>query len=280
MQHEPPAAEQALPRVLVIAGSDPSGGAGLQADLKTLQALGVYSTSVLTALTVQDTQRVHEVLPIDAWFVERQLTTVLDDVGADAIKIGMLARHDTTELVARVCQLKARGIPIVLDPVIASSSGHELLEVRGHSALIQRLMPLCALVTPNAPEAELLTGIQVREEAHLHLAADRLLLMGQSAVLITGGHLPGEHVVDLLRTADGLERRFESPRLPDTPHGTGCALASAIAAGLAHGYTLESAVERAHTFVHEAIGRALRPGHGRRCMHHAIAVQVGGRSGN
>jgi len=256
------------PRVLVVAGSDPSGGAGLQADLKTVQTLGAYGTSVVTALTVQDTQRVYEVVPVDPWLVERQLATILDDVGADAIKIGMLARRDTVELVTRVCAAKARGIPIVLDPVIASSSGHELLEVSGHSALIQRLMPLCALVTPNAPEAELLTGIPVREEAHLHHAADRLLLMGQSAVLITGGHLSGDRVVDLLRTADGLERRFEAPRLPDTPHGTGCALSSAIAAGLAHGYTLESAVERAHTFLHEAIARALRPGHGRRCLHH------------
>ena len=256
------------PRVLVVAGSDPSGGAGLQADLKTLQALGAYATSVVTALTVQDTQRVHEVMPVDPWLVERQMAAVLDDVGADAIKIGMLARRDTLELVSRLCESKARGIPIVLDPVLVSSSGHELLEVAGHGALIQRLMPLCALVTPNAPEAELLTGIQVREEAHLHHAADRLLLMGQSAVLITGGHLSGDRVVDLLRTADGLERRFEAPRLPDTPHGTGCALASAIAAGLGHGYTLESAVERAHTFVHEAIGRALRPGRGRRCFHH------------
>lgn len=256
------------PRVLVVAGSDPSGGAGLQADLKTLQALGAYATSVVTALTVQDTQRVYEVMPVDPWLVERQMATILDDVGADAIKIGMLARRDTLELVARLCQSKARGIPIVLDPVIASSSGHELLEVAGHSALIQRLMPLCALVTPNAPEAELLTGIPVREEAHLHHAADRLLLMGQSAVFITGGHLAGDRVVDLLRTADGLERRFEAPRLPDTPHGTGCALASAIAAGLAHGYTLESAVERAHTFVHDAIARAMRPGRGRRCFHH------------
>jgi hydroxymethylpyrimidine/phosphomethylpyrimidine kinase len=257
------------PRVLVVAGSDPSGGAGLQADLKTLQALGAYGTSVVTALTVQDTQRVYEVVPVDPWVVERQLATVFDDVGADAIKIGMLARRDTVELVTRVCAAKARGVPIVLDPVIASSSGHELLEVSGHDALIQRLMPLCALITPNAPEAELLTGIPVREEAQLHHAADRLLLMGQSAVLITGGHLPGDRVVDLLRTADGLERRFEAPRLPDTPHGTGCALSSAIAAGLAHGYTLESAVERAHTFVHEAIARAPRPGHGRRCLHHA-----------
>jgi hydroxymethylpyrimidine/phosphomethylpyrimidine kinase len=255
--------ETHLPRVLVVAGSDPSGGAGLQSDLKVLQAFGVYGTSAVTALTVQDTVRVHEVSAVDPFLVERQLETVLDDVGADCIKIGMLARRATVELVTRVLERKARGIPIVLDPVLISSSGHELLELDGHAALIQRLMPLCALVTPNAPEAELITGLKITEEAHLYQAADRLLLMGQPAVLITGGHLMGETVVDLLRTADGLERRFEAPRRPESPHGTGCAISSAVAAGLAHGFTLESAVERAHAFVHEAIDRAVRLGRGR-----------------
>jgi hydroxymethylpyrimidine/phosphomethylpyrimidine kinase len=262
------------PRVLVVAGSDPSGGAGLQADLKVLQALGVYGTSAVTALTVQDTIQVHEVVPIDPFLVERQLEIVLDDMGADCIKIGMLARRATVELVARVCERKARGIPIVLDPVLISSSGHELLEVEGHVTLIQRLMPLCALVTPNAPEAELITGLKITEEAHMYQAADRLLLMGQPAVLITGGHVGGETVVDLLRTADGLERRFEAPRWPESPHGTGCAMASAIAAGLAHGFTLESAVERAHAFVHEAIERAVRLGRGRLLLQTGLATNA------
>ena len=251
------------PRVLVIAGSDPSGGAGLQADLKVVHALGAYGTSVVTAVTVQDTLRVHEVSALDPFLVERQLETVLDDVGADCIKIGMLARRATVELVARVCERKARGIPIVLDPVLVSSSGHELLEVVGHATLIQRLMPQCALVTPNAPEAALITGIDISEEAHMYHAADRLLLMGQAAVLITGGHIGGDTVLDLLRTADGLERRFEAPRAAESPHGTGCAMASAVAAGLAHGFTLENAVDRAHAFVHEAIERAVRMGRGR-----------------
>lgn len=268
------AAAEPLPRVLVVAGSDPSGGAGIQADLKVLQALGVYGTSAVTALTVQDTARVHEVVPVDAFLVERQMQVVLDDVGADCVKIGMLARRATVELVARVCEDRARGVPIVLDPVLISSSGHELLEMEGHATLIRRLMPLCALITPNAPEAELITGVRVQEEAHMHQAADRLLMMGQPAVLITGGHIPGEIVIDLLRTADGLERRFEAPRLPEAPHGTGCALAAAIAAGLAHGYTLESAVERAHAFVHAAIAGAHRPGRGRRCMLHGVQPGV------
>jgi hydroxymethylpyrimidine/phosphomethylpyrimidine kinase len=263
------------PRVLVVAGSDPSGGAGVQADLKVLHALGVYGTSAITALTVQDTERVHEVLAVDAFLVERQMQVVLDDIGADCVKIGMLARRSTVELVARVCEDRARGVPIVLDPVLLSSSGHELLEVEAHATLIRRLMPLCALITPNAPEAELITGVEIREEADMHLAADQLLLRGQAAVLITGGHLPGDVVVDLLRTADGLERRFEAPRLPESAHGTGCALATAIAAGLAQGYTLESAVERAHDFVHVGIARAFRLGRGRRCMH--VAAPAAGK---
>jgi hydroxymethylpyrimidine/phosphomethylpyrimidine kinase len=158
-------------------------------------------------------------------------------------------------------------VSIVLDPVLVSSSGHPLLEVAGHATLIERLMPCCALLTPNAAEAELITGIEIREESHMHQAADQLLMMGQAAVLITGGHVPGEVVVDLLRTADGLERRFEAPRRSEAPHGTGCALSSAIAAGLAQGLTLESAVQRAHDHVQSAIESAIRIGHGRRCMH-------------
>jgi len=252
--------------VLVIAASDPSGGAGLQSDLKTVHALGAYATSVVTALTVQDTSKLYEVVPADPFVVERQMEVVLDDVGADCIKIGMLARRATVELVTRVCASRARGIPVVLDPVLVSSSGHELLELDGHAALIQRLMPLCALITPNAPEAELITGITIREEAHLYLAADRLLMMGQSAVLITGGHLSGDVVVDLLRTADGLERRFEAPRRAQVPHGVGCTLAAAIAAGLAHGFTLESAVQLAHDFVQDAMNHAVQIGRGRPCL--------------
>jgi hydroxymethylpyrimidine/phosphomethylpyrimidine kinase len=250
------------PRVLVLAGSDPSGGAGLQADLRVLHALGAYPTSVVTAITVQDTRRVHEVSPVDAFLVEQQMLAVLDDVGADCIKIGMLATRATVELVARTCESRARGIPVVLDPVLVSSSGAELLEVAGHATLIQRLLPQCALVTPNAPEAELLTGVSVTREADLHRAADAFLMMGQPAVLITGGHLPGDVVVDLLRTADGLERRFESPRRAGVFRGTGCTLASAIAAGLATGHTLESSVERAHDLVARALSTALPMGKG------------------
>jgi hydroxymethylpyrimidine/phosphomethylpyrimidine kinase len=265
-------------RVLVIGESDPSGGAGVQADLKTVHALGAYATTVITALTVQDTCRVHEVMAADPFVVERQLEVVLDDIGADCLKIGMLATRTTVELVSRVCAARARGIPIVLDPVFLSSAGHPLLELEGHTALIQRLLPLAALSTPNAYEAGLITGLDIREEAHMHLAADRLLMMGQSAVLITGGQLPGEVVVDLLRTADGLERRFEAPRRAEVPRGGGGALGAAIAAGLAHGYTLESAVERAHDFVQASMQNAVRLGRGRPSLFSSAREGTGQRA--
>lgn len=254
--------ELAAPRVLVVAGSDPSGGAGLQADLRTLHALGAYATTALTAITVQDTRTVHAVSPVDPFLVERQMQVALDDVGADCIKLGMLATRTTVELVARVCETRARSVPLVLDPVLVSSSGQPLLEVEGHRTLIDRLLPQCALLTPNAPEAEVLTGRAVESEADMHRAADVLLMMGQPAVLLTGGHLPGDSVVDLLRTADGLERRFEAPRRTGSFHGTGCVLASAVAAGLAAGLTLENSVERAHAAVARALRTALRVGSG------------------
>lgn len=255
--------EPTAARVLVVAGSDSSGGAGIQVDVKTLHALGAYPMTAVTAITVQDSERVHEVSAVDPFLVERQMLAALDDIGADCIKIGMLATRTTVELVTRVCETRARGIPIVLDPVLLSTSGFPLLEVEGHATLIRRLMPLCALITPNAPEAELITGLTIQSESDLHLAADRLLLMGQAAVLIKGGHVSGDVVVDLLRTADGFERRFESPRWPLDAHGTGCVLASGVAAGLAQGYTLETAVERAEAVVQEAIKSAAILGRGR-----------------
>lgn len=248
--------ETELARVLVVAGADPSGCAGLSADTRALLALGIHPLPVVTAVTVQDTHRMFQSSPVDPFLVEKQLSVVLEDVGANCIKIGMLALSATVELVTRVLETKARGIPVVLDPVLFSSSGTSLLEPAGQTALVERLMPLCALVTPNVQEAEALTGISVDSEADMHSAADRFLLMGQDAVLIKGGHLPGDSVVDLLRTADGMERRFESPRVPKSVRGTGCTLASAIAAGIAEGLTLESAVARAHRVVSVGIDNA------------------------
>lgn len=250
-------------RVLSIAGSDSGGGAGIQADIKTITALGGYAMTSITALTAQNTQGVSEVFPVDPFFVEKQIEVVLDDLGADAIKLGMLQNRTIVELVARQLERRARAIPIVLDPVMVATSGGSLLDAAGREALAKRLLPMAALVTPNVPEAQVLTGIEIESEADFERAADHLLLMGASAVLMKGGHLSGESVVDLLRTADGMVSRFEHERLTTrATHGTGCTLSAAIATGLAQGMTLQSAIERALDYVHTAMRWATPLGHG------------------
>jgi len=246
-------------RVLSIAGSDSGGGAGVQADIKTITALGGYATTAITALTAQNTLGVSEVFNVDPFLVESQVRVVLEDIGADAIKIGMLATRANVELVARQLDTHARQIPVVLDPVMVATSGDSLLDAGGVIALKAKLLTRCALITPNIAEAEVLTDIEIRDEGDVYRAADALLLLGASAVLIKGGHLATEGVLDLLRTMDGLERRFESERLSTrATHGTGCTLSAAIATGLAQGMTLESAVQRAIDFVQQAM-RWARP---------------------
>ncbi len=250
-------------RVLSIAGSDSGGGAGIQADIKTITALGGYAMTAITAVTAQDTTGVHEVALMDPFLVERQIEVVLTDIGADAVKTGMLCDRTTVELCARQLERRAQSLPIVVDPIMRSSSGKVLLDQRGIEALKQRLVPMAAVVTPNLEEASILTGQSVEDEGDMHHAADALLMMGASAVVITGGHLEGEHVVDLLRTVDGLERRFEAPRLETrSTHGTGCTLAAGIATCVAQGMTLESSVEKAIRFVHESMRAAMHLGHG------------------
>ncbi|MEN9578675.1 MAG: hypothetical protein RJA70_1684 [Pseudomonadota bacterium] len=250
-------------RVLSIAGSDSGGGAGIQADIKTITALGGYAATVVTALTAQNTLGVAEVSEVDPWFVERQLEVVLEDIGADAIKTGMLANRTIVELVARGLTRLARHVPLVVDPVMVSSSGHSLLDKPGREAIAKRLLPICAIVTPNSIEAGLLAGFDVNTEADMQRAADQLLLQGAAAVLVKGGHLASENVVDILRTADGHMVRFESERqATSATHGTGCTLSSAIATYLAQGMTLEGAVGRGIDYVQKAMRWAVPIGNG------------------
>jgi hydroxymethylpyrimidine/phosphomethylpyrimidine kinase len=252
-------------RVLIVAGSDSGGGAGIQADVKAVTMLGGYAATAITALTAQNTLGVQGILPVDPDFVALQMQSVLTDIGADAIKIGMLASAKTVRRVAATCRSLASMVPVVLDPVLIAKGGESLLEKDAQEALLGELVPMAALVTPNAPEAEVLTGVPVAREADLDRAAERLLLLGASAALVKGGHLPGEKVVDVLRTADGAALRFESPRIATrSTHGTGCTLASAIATGIAEGLTLKDAVERGRAYVYEAIRSApgLGAGHG------------------
>lgn len=259
-------------RVLIIAGSDSSGGAGIQADIKSVTALGGYAMTAITALTVQNTLGVFDVHPTPTAIIEAQARVVLEDIGADAIKTGMLGTAEVVEAVARILD-SAPGVPAVIDPVMTAKGGQRLLADDAAAAVHALLVPRAALVTPNAPEAEALTGLPVRNEEEMRAAGQALLARGAKAVLMKGGHLDGPVVVDLLLSA-GVSRRFESRRV-DTrhTHGTGCTLASACATGLAQGLKLEEAVGQAHAYTAEAIRRAPGFGAGHGPLDHAWPVR-------
>jgi len=246
-------------RVLIIAGSDSGGGAGIQADIKTVTALGGYAATAVTAITVQNTLGVTGVHPVPLAIVEAQGRAVLDDIGADAIKTGMLGDAATVEVVARLLD-SAAGVPAVIDPVMVAKGGASLLAAEAVAAVRAILIPRAALLTPNAPEAEALTGLAVQTIDDLRRAGEALLGLGAQAVLMKGGHVAGDRVVDILMTPAG-ETVFEGERIDSRhTHGTGCTLASACAAGLAQGLGLTAAVARAWNYVHEAMLRA--PGFG------------------
>jgi hydroxymethylpyrimidine/phosphomethylpyrimidine kinase len=258
-------------RVLAIAGSDSGGGAGIQADIKTISAFGAYAMTAVTALTAQDTTGVHGVHPVPAAFVRLQIVRVLQDIGADAIKTGMLGDAAMIDAVCDALAVHAAGVPLVVDPVMVAKGGASLLATEAVSHLRERLLQMAALVTPNLPEAEALTGLPIGDEAAMRHAADALLRLGAPAVLLKGGHLPGETVVDVLATVDGTEA-FRSPRIATRhTHGTGCTLASAIASGLAQGATLRAAVIRARAYVRDAIADAPGFGHGHGPLNHAVS---------
>ena len=258
-------------RVLVIAGSDSGGGAGIQADIKTLTALGAYAATAITALTAQDTLGVHEVLPVPAAFIARQINLVLDDIGADAIKTGMLGEAAAIEAIARALG-DHPALPLVLDPVMLAKGGATLAGTAAVAAMKRSLIPMAALITPNVPEAEVLAGTRIPDLATMQDVAVSLLTLGASAVLLKGGHLPGGTVVDVLATQEGVEA-FSAPRINSKhTHGTGCTLASAIAAGLAQGMGLRGAVVRARAYVRAAIAAAPGFGAGHGPLDHSVTV--------
>jgi hydroxymethylpyrimidine/phosphomethylpyrimidine kinase len=246
-------------RVLIVAGSDSSGGAGIQADLKAVTMLGGFGMTAVTALTAQNTLGVLGIHPVPPDFVIQQMRVVLDDIGADVIKIGMLGSAEITQAVADFLET-VPDIPVVLDPVMISTSGSALLDHPGMLAMKQRLVPRAAVVTPNLHEAEALTGRSVATLADMEAAAADLLYAGAGGVLIKGGHLEGNVLIDLLM-ASGVRAEFRHPRI-DTrhTHGTGCTLASAIATGMALGLTLAQAVEIGCAYTQAAIRGA--PGFG------------------
>ncbi|MGI9169693.1 MAG: bifunctional hydroxymethylpyrimidine kinase/phosphomethylpyrimidine kinase [Caulobacteraceae bacterium] len=260
-------------RVLIVAGSDSGGGAGVQGDIKTVTALGGHAACAITAITVQNTLGVHDVFPLPAALVEAQARAVLDDIGADAIKVGMLGSVEAVEMLARLLDTAA-GLPAVIDPVMVAKGGRRLLADEAVEAVQSLLISRAALLTPNAPEAAALTGLVVASTDDLRRAGEALLRRGARAVLLKGGHIAGEMVVDVLMKTSG-ETTFAGPRLATRhTHGTGCALASACAVGLAQGLALDAAVARAWAFTAQAIAHAPGFGAGRGPLDHAWAVRA------
>jgi len=254
---------------LSIAGSDPVGGAGIQADLKTFFAFGVYGMAVPTAITVQSTRGVTAVHPLSADLVAEQLRVLLADVRPDAVKIGMVGSADAAERIASILGKSKRG-PIVLDPILAASEGTTLLDEAGLRVLKEKLLPLADLVTPNLDEATSLSGIDAKDADSMREAALAIRSMGTAAVLVTGGHLE-DRATDVLATGEGVHV-LDSARTPGRgAHGTGCALSSAIAAGLALGLPLKEAVRRAKAYVFLAIENGLADiGSGRILLNHFV----------
>jgi hydroxymethylpyrimidine/phosphomethylpyrimidine kinase len=260
-------------RVLIIAGSDSGGGAGIQADIKAVTALNGFAMTAITALTAQNTLGVQGVHPVPVEFLRLQIRSVTDDLGVDAIKTGMLGDSATIDVVAAELD-RLPGVPVVVDPVMVAKGGHKLLTDDAVAHLRRTMLPRAALLTPNLPEAALLAGIAIASEAQMRQAAEILRSHGATAVLLKGGHLDSPDVVDLLATAQGI-RAFRSPRLHTRhTHGTGCSLASAVAAGLAQGMPLAAAVERAGRYVHRAIASAPGYGGGHGPLDHANTVDL------
>lgn len=260
-------------RVLIVAGSDSGGGAGIQADIKTVTALGGYAATAIAALTAQNTMGVFGILDVPPEFVAQQMTLVLDDIGADAIKTGMLHRAEVIGAVCDEIAARAPSIPVVVDPVMVAKGGQALLQDAAQQALRDRLLPLAAVLTPNVPEAEVLTGRTIVSDNDMEAAARALLAMGPKAVLLKGGHRSGPVVRDLLVTREGSDT-FEAPRIETKhTHGTGCTLASAVATGLAQGRPLKDAVARAHAYVQAAIRAAPGLGRGKGPLGHGHTVR-------
>ncbi len=261
-------------RVLIIAGSDSGGGAGIQADIKTVTMQGAFAATAITALTAQNTLGVFGVLPIAPDFIRKQIEVVLDDIGADAVKTGMLHDEAVIETVAAVLGERAPAVPLVVDPVMVAKGGAPLIEPGAIDTLKRRLIPRAAVLTPNLPEAEILAGCGIDSLAAMQRAADILLRLGCGAVLLKGGHLAGDTLHDVLATAIG-QRVWHSPRIDSRhTHGTGCTLASAIAAGLAQGLAVEDAVARAREYVRRAILGAPGIGRGHGPLDHAHPLRA------
>ncbi|MBI4202258.1 MAG: bifunctional hydroxymethylpyrimidine kinase/phosphomethylpyrimidine kinase [Chloroflexi bacterium] len=263
-----------LPIAMTIAGSDSGGGAGIQADLKTFAALGVYGTSAITAITAQNTLGVTAIHEVPTDVIIAQIEAIVTDIGADAVKTGMLASSAVINVVANAVQ--RHGVTrLVVDPVMVAKGGDRLLQEEAVEALRTVLLPLATVVTPNTPEAEVLTGMTIRTMNDVREAAKRIVAMGARAAVVKGGHLEGRDAVDILYDGHAFQE-FSSQRIPTkNTHGTGCTFASAIAAGLAKGLDVPEAVAQAKAYVTSAIKADLQIGHGHGPLDHFWALQRG-----
>ena len=263
-------------RVLSIAGSDSGGGAGIQADLKTFAALGCYGMTAIAAITAQNTQGVRAIHAVPVQMLAAQLDAVLQDIGVDALKIGMLGAPESVRAVADA--IRRYGITqVVLDPVMVATSGDRLIAQETADALVRELFPLASVITPNLDEAGWLIQRPIHSIDEMEGAAAQLLALGAPHVLLKGGHLSGDWVVDLLAGADGSRQRLESARIAThNGHGTGCTLSSAIAAHLARGLPLAQAVQQARTYILRAIaaGAQVHTGQGHGPLNHGYAPQA------
>jgi hydroxymethylpyrimidine/phosphomethylpyrimidine kinase len=260
-----------MPRILAIGGSDSGGGAGIEADIKTITMLGGYAMTAITAITAQDTRGISLIAPTPPAIVARSIRMAAADIGLDAIKIGMIGTVEMLAAIIDTLRDIAVSVPIVLDPVLASTSGTSLLDAAALDLLREGLLPLVALTTPNRHEAAILTGLSVDTEREIRAAGAALCARGAGAVLIKGGHFDGPEAIDRLVTPMRMIE-FRMPRLATThTHGTGCTLGSAIAVGLGRGLTLDEAITQARAFLHAALLAAPGFGHGRGPLGHAAA---------
>jgi hydroxymethylpyrimidine/phosphomethylpyrimidine kinase len=261
------------PRVLSIAGSDSGGGAGIQADLKTFSALGCFGMTAITAITAQNTCGVRAIHGVPPPILKDQIDAVVEDIGVDAVKIGMLHSPEIVRTVAQAL-VSHRLTNVVFDPVMVATSGAVLIDTQAIDVLVRELFPLVAVITPNLDEASLLVGRALGSAEDMEWAAKVLLNKGARAVLLKGGHLPGETVIDLLMSQDGEARWMQAPRIQSSnTHGTGCTLSSAMAAHLALGASLPEAVVLARTYVRQALqaGSEVRTGKGGGPLNHGHA---------
>ena len=261
-------------KILIIAGSDPSGGAGIQADIKTATALKTYSSCVISCLTAQNTAKVYDVFYPPISFLEKQILAVFDDIKFDAVKIGMLGNLEITKSVAKILQEKTKSsvnnLKIITDPVMVATSGDKLLKDDAISVLKKELISISYLVTPNTDEAEILADMKIRNLNDVKIAAAKIQKLGAKNVLIKGGHLNlGDKIHNYLLMHDGRDKIFTNKKLPyNKIHGTGCTLATAISSFVAQGIDLEDAIKKANLFVLKAIKNGKNIGHGSRILQH------------